>query len=93
MAGRFRRKTGIQKNIHLALLLGMNGGYVDTVGFLALEGPLTAHVSGNFVAFGAAVSGMRIGGSCLHFFAGLVFCPSGNFSRPCVSCKSQDDGR
>ena len=36
-------------------LLSFNGGYVDTVGFLALQGLFTAHVTGNFVTFGAAM--------------------------------------
>lgn len=39
----------------LALILSFVGGYVDTVGFLALQGLFTAHVTGNFVTFGAAL--------------------------------------
>ncbi|ACL58076.1 YoaK family protein [Methylobacterium nodulans] len=39
----------------LAQLLSFVGGYVDTVGFLALQGLFTAHVTGNFVTFGAAL--------------------------------------
>jgi uncharacterized membrane protein YoaK (UPF0700 family) len=30
-------------------LLTLNGGYVDTAGYLALQGLFTAHVTGNFV--------------------------------------------
>jgi uncharacterized membrane protein YoaK (UPF0700 family) len=30
-------------------LLGSNGGYVDTCGFLALNGLFTAHVVGGFL--------------------------------------------
>src|SRR3954454_19234716 len=37
-------------------LLSLNAGYVDTAGFLALQGLFTAHVTGNFVTFGAAVA-------------------------------------
>jgi uncharacterized membrane protein YoaK (UPF0700 family) len=37
------------------LLLGVNGGFVDTAGFLALQGLFTAHVTGNFVTLGAAL--------------------------------------
>jgi hypothetical protein len=37
------------------LLLLINGGYVDTAGFLALQGLLTAHVTGNFVTAGASL--------------------------------------
>ncbi|OWT74303.1 MULTISPECIES: YoaK family protein [unclassified Achromobacter] len=39
----------------VARLLGFNGGYVDTAGFLALKGLFTAHVTGNFVTLGAAL--------------------------------------
>ncbi|MEI2386156.1 DUF1275 family protein [Breoghania sp. JC706] len=39
----------------LALLLSFNAGYVDTLGFLALAGLFTAHVTGNFVTLGAAL--------------------------------------
>jgi uncharacterized membrane protein YoaK (UPF0700 family) len=36
-------------------LLSFNGGYVDTVGYLSLQGLFTAHVTGNFVTIGAAL--------------------------------------
>ncbi|MDB5363812.1 MAG: hypothetical protein JWO51_5109 [Rhodospirillales bacterium] len=36
-------------------LLSLNAGYVDTAGFLALQGLFTAHVTGNFVTIGAAL--------------------------------------
>lgn len=36
-------------------LLTFNGGYVDTAGFLALQGLFTAHVTGNFVTIGASL--------------------------------------
>lgn len=39
----------------LATILSFNGGYVDTAGFLTLQGLFTAHVTGNFVTFGAAL--------------------------------------
>jgi uncharacterized membrane protein YoaK (UPF0700 family) len=35
-------------------VLSLNAGYVDTAGFLALQGLFTAHVTGNFVTLGAA---------------------------------------
>jgi uncharacterized membrane protein YoaK (UPF0700 family) len=36
-------------------VLSFNGGYVDTMGYLALQGLFTAHVTGNFVTIGAAL--------------------------------------
>jgi uncharacterized membrane protein YoaK (UPF0700 family) len=36
-------------------MLSVNGGYVDTAGFLALHGLFTTHVTGNFVTLGAAL--------------------------------------
>jgi uncharacterized membrane protein YoaK (UPF0700 family) len=37
------------------VLLSFNGGYVDTAGFLAIQGLFSAHVTGNFVTIGAAL--------------------------------------
>ncbi|MBI1685697.1 YoaK family protein [Caulobacter hibisci] len=39
----------------LSQIMSFNGGYLDTVGFLALQGLFVAHVTGNFVTFGAAM--------------------------------------
>ncbi len=39
----------------LSSVLSFNGGYVDTAGYLALQGLFTAHVTGNFVTIGAAL--------------------------------------
>jgi len=36
-------------------LLSFNGGFVDTVGFLGLQGLFTAHVTGNFVTLAATL--------------------------------------
>jgi len=38
------------------LALGFMAGYVDTLGFLALFGLFTAHVTGNFILIGAALA-------------------------------------
>jgi len=39
----------------LPTVLSFNAGYVDTAGYLALQGLFTAHVTGNFVTIGAAL--------------------------------------
>jgi uncharacterized membrane protein YoaK (UPF0700 family) len=39
----------------LAELLSFNAGFVDTAGFIGLQGLFTAHVTGNFVTLGAAL--------------------------------------
>ncbi|EIK97774.1 hypothetical protein PMM47T1_04659 [Pseudomonas sp. M47T1] len=39
----------------IAPALSFNGGFVDTVGFLALQGLFTAHVTGNFVTLGVSI--------------------------------------
>ena len=41
--------------VAVAALLSFNGGFVDTAGFLGLQGLFTAHVTGNFVTLGAAL--------------------------------------
>jgi uncharacterized membrane protein YoaK (UPF0700 family) len=61
------------KNIPLPLLLSFNGGYVDTVGFLALGGLFTAHVTGNFVTLGASIA-LGTGGVLSKLLALPVFC-------------------
>jgi uncharacterized membrane protein YoaK (UPF0700 family) len=39
----------------LPLLLSINGGLVDTMSYLALQGLFAAHVTGNFVTLGASI--------------------------------------
>ena len=39
----------------LLVLLAVNAGFVDTVGFLTLQGLFTAHVTGNFVTIAASL--------------------------------------
>jgi uncharacterized membrane protein YoaK (UPF0700 family) len=57
----------------LPLLLTFNGGYVDTAGFLAIQGLFTAHVTGNFVTIGSsAVAGSA--GVVTKLLALPVFC-------------------
>jgi uncharacterized membrane protein YoaK (UPF0700 family) len=54
-------------------LLSFNGGYVDTAGFLTLHGLFTAHVTGNFVTFGAALA-YGTSGALAKLLALPVFC-------------------
>lgn len=57
----------------LPALLSLNGGYVDTAGYLALHGLFTAHVTGNFVTFGAAMV-LGTSGALAKLLALPVFC-------------------
>ena len=43
------------RSFGVAGLLSFNGGFVDTAGFLGLQGLFTAHVTGNFVTLGASL--------------------------------------
>ncbi|NTC82504.1 MULTISPECIES: YoaK family protein [Rhizobium/Agrobacterium group] len=54
-------------------LMSLNGGYVDTAGFLAMHGLFTAHVTGNFVTFGAALA-QGSSGALTKLLALPVFC-------------------
>jgi uncharacterized membrane protein YoaK (UPF0700 family) len=57
----------------LPILLSLTGGYVDTAGFVALQGLFTAHVTGNFVTLGASlVSGSS--GTLAKLLALPTFC-------------------
>jgi uncharacterized membrane protein YoaK (UPF0700 family) len=69
MAGEAKDK----RPVVLPLLLGFNGGYVDTMGFLALQGLFTAHVTGNFVTLGASLA-LGTSGALAKLLALPVFC-------------------
>jgi uncharacterized membrane protein YoaK (UPF0700 family) len=45
----------ISKSSTISALLSFNGGFVDTAGFLGLQGLFTAHVTGNFVTLAATL--------------------------------------
>src|ERR1700731_874216 len=55
------------------LLLSLNVGYVDSAGFLALQGLFTAHVTGNFVTLGASLA-LGTSGVLAKLLALPVFC-------------------
>jgi uncharacterized membrane protein YoaK (UPF0700 family) len=57
----------------LPLILSLNAGYVDTAGFLALQGLFTAHVTGNFVTLGASLA-LGTSGATAKLLAVPVFC-------------------
>ena len=57
----------------LPLLLSLNAGYVDTAGFLALQGLFTAHVTGNFVTLGASLA-LGTSGVLAKLLALPMFC-------------------
>lgn len=57
----------------LPLLLSLTAGYVDTAGFLALQGLFTAHVTGNFVTLGASLA-LGTSGAISKLLALPVFC-------------------
>jgi uncharacterized membrane protein YoaK (UPF0700 family) len=59
--------------LNLPTLLSLNGGYVDTAGFLALQGLFTAHVTGNFVTLGASLA-LGTSGALAKLLALPVFC-------------------
>jgi uncharacterized membrane protein YoaK (UPF0700 family) len=62
-----------QFRLTLPLLLSLNAGFVDTAGFLALQGLFTAHVTGNFVTFGASLV-LGTSGAIAKLLALPVFC-------------------
>ena len=57
----------------LSNVLSVNGGYVDTAGFLALHGLFTTHVTGNFVTLGAALV-LGTSGAITKLLALPMFC-------------------
>jgi uncharacterized membrane protein YoaK (UPF0700 family) len=57
----------------LPIIMSLNAGYVDTAGFLALQGLFTAHVTGNFVTLGASMV-LGTSGATAKLMALPVFC-------------------
>jgi uncharacterized membrane protein YoaK (UPF0700 family) len=64
---------GGDRKLLLAQLLSLLGGYVDTAGFLALQGLFTAHVTGNFVTLGASLA-LGTSGAVAKLLALPAFC-------------------
>lgn len=60
MAGVAVAKNGAHP-LTVATLLAFTAGFVDTVGFVALFGLFTAHVTGNFVLIGASLIDLHEG--------------------------------
>jgi uncharacterized membrane protein YoaK (UPF0700 family) len=54
-------------------VLSLTAGYVDTAGFLALQGLFTAHVTGNFVTLGTSLA-LGTSGAVAKLLALPVFC-------------------
>src|ERR1700752_476412 len=65
--------TDTESHWALPLLLSINAGYVDTAGFLALQGLFTAHVTGNFVTLGASLA-LGTSGAIAKLLALPIFC-------------------
>jgi uncharacterized membrane protein YoaK (UPF0700 family) len=63
----------LENRATLPLLLSLNAGYVDTAGFLALQGLFTAHVTGNFVTLGASLA-LGTSGALAKLLALPMFC-------------------
>src|ERR1700683_5103527 len=62
-----------ETNTTFPLLLSLNAGYVDTAGFLALQGLFTAHVTGHFVTLGASLA-LGTSGTVAKLLALTVVC-------------------
>ena len=65
--------SGAAIKLPLSPLLSLTGGYVDTAGFLALQGLFTAHVTGNFVTLGATLV-LGTSGALAKLLALPLFC-------------------
>src|SRR5205085_2143378 len=64
---------GSSMRISLPDVLSANAGYVDTAGFLALNGLFTSHVTGNFVTLGSSLV-LGTSGALAKVLALPVFC-------------------
>jgi uncharacterized membrane protein YoaK (UPF0700 family) len=62
-----------RRNLVLGMGLGCVAGYVDTLGFMALFGLFTAHVTGNFVLIGIRLADPTQASILLKFLAFPAF--------------------
>ena len=65
--------TAPETKATLPVLLSLNAGYVDTAGYLALQGLFSAHVTGNFVTLGASLA-LGTSGAVAKLLALPIFC-------------------
>ena len=65
--------TPDQRNRFRSIDMGFLAGYVDTLGFVALFGLFTAHVTGNFVLIGVALADASKASILLKFLAFPAF--------------------
>ena len=79
-----------QFRLTLPLLLSLNAGFVDTAGFLALQGLFTAHVTGNFVTLGASLV-LGTSGAVAKLLALPVFCVVVMAVRPYIRTFDSND--
>jgi uncharacterized membrane protein YoaK (UPF0700 family) len=63
----------VQRDTFLGICMGGLAGYVDTLGFVALYGLFTAHVTGNFVLIGSELSHPSHGVLLIKFLAFPAF--------------------
>ena len=64
---------GDSMKLTVPVFMSLTAGYIDTAGFLALQGLFTAHVTGNFVTLGAALV-FGTSGAVAKLLALPVFC-------------------
>lgn len=72
--------------------LGFLAGYVDTLGFLALYGLFTAHVTGNFILIGAALADPSHSSILLKFLAFPAFIAGVALARVLIAAAVQRQG-
>jgi uncharacterized membrane protein YoaK (UPF0700 family) len=72
----------------IPMVLSLNAGYVDTAGFLALQGLFTAHVTGNFVTLGASLA-LGTSGAIAKLLALPIFCVVVIATRLLSTCLSE----